>query len=315
MYRQIARSSLARQARARIARSYSSASSSSAKSSLNSKLVAGAVVPIAMAVGYFATTTSTSSLISNDSTADRIRKAVSDGNAMADDQAEKFAAEQSRLRKETSDAKIEGHKKQAEENTKEAGATDSKDIASDSDVRDKAADELNEDSSRHANSDPRVVEEKAIKKEEIRSNKQEDDEKKQAEEQGDKKKGGDEEKGDGSDEGKQEAAYNPETGEINWDCPCLGGMAHGPCGEEFKEAFSCFVFSETEPKGIDCIKKFENMRSCFKKHPEDYKEELYTDDHELDTEAVEHVVLEEAEPAVKDIEDGLDSGKLKPKKE
>ena len=25
--------------------------------------------------------------------------------------------------------------------------------------------------------------------------------------------------------------------EINWDCPCLGGMAHGPCGEEFKAAF------------------------------------------------------------------------------
>lgn len=26
----------------------------------------------------------------------------------------------------------------------------------------------------------------------------------------------------------QEGAFNPETGEINWDCPCLGGMAHGP---------------------------------------------------------------------------------------
>lgn len=75
-----------------------------------------------------------------------------------------------------------------------------------------------------------------------------------------------------------QAAYNPETGEINWDCPCLGGMAHGPCGEEFKEAFSCFVYSETEPKGMDCIKKFEAMRTCFKQHPEHYKEELYEDD-------------------------------------
>lgn len=79
-------------------------------------------------------------------------------------------------------------------------------------------------------------------------------------------------------EGHQAAAFNPETGEINWDCPCLGGMAHGPCGEEFKEAFSCFVFSETEPKGIDCIKKFEAMRTCFKQHPEHYKEELYEDE-------------------------------------
>lgn len=101
----------------------------------------------------------------------------------------------------------------------------------------------------------------------------------------------------------QGAAYNPETGEINWDCPCLGGMAHGPCGEEFKEAFACFVYSETEPKGIDCIKKFENMRSCFKQHPEHYKEELEGDDEPELTEVepasvptpIEDVVIEETE--------------------
>lgn len=58
------------------------------------------------------------------------------------------------------------------------------------------------------------------------------------------------------DEAGQEGAFNPETGEINWDCPCLGGMAHGPCGEQFKAAFSCFVFSKEEPKGMDCIDKF-----------------------------------------------------------
>jgi intermembrane space import and assembly protein 40 len=57
-------------------------------------------------------------------------------------------------------------------------------------------------------------------------------------------------------EADQQGAFNPETGEINWDCPCLGGMAHGPCGEQFKEAFSCFVFSKEEPKGMDCIDKF-----------------------------------------------------------
>lgn len=90
----------------------------------------------------------------------------------------------------------------------------------------------------------------------------------------------DEKKPDGGSEEPEEgqAAFNPETGEINWDCPCLGGMAHGPCGEEFKEAFACFVYSETEPKGIDCIKKFEAMRTCFKQHPEHYKEELYEDE-------------------------------------
>lgn len=58
------------------------------------------------------------------------------------------------------------------------------------------------------------------------------------------------------EEAEGEGAFNPETGEINWDCPCLGGMAHGPCGEEFKAAFSCFVYSKEEPKGMDCIDRF-----------------------------------------------------------
>ncbi|CCE73170.1 Piso0_000193 [Millerozyma farinosa CBS 7064] len=95
------------------------------------------------------------------------------------------------------------------------------------------------------------------------------------------------------------AAYNPETGEINWDCPCLGGMAHGPCGEEFKEAFACFVYSETEPKGIDCIKKFENMRTCFKQHPEHYKEELY-DDEVSEDQAGDHTASEGGAPEHKE---------------
>ncbi|GKT85987.1 mitochondrial intermembrane space import and assembly protein 40 [Colletotrichum tofieldiae] len=60
-------------------------------------------------------------------------------------------------------------------------------------------------------------------------------------------------------EAGQQGAFNPETGEINWDCPCLGGMADGPCGEEFKAAFSCFVYSTEEPKGIDCIEKFQYL--------------------------------------------------------
>ncbi|KAH6989137.1 hypothetical protein BKA56DRAFT_629043 [Ilyonectria sp. MPI-CAGE-AT-0026] len=76
----------------------------------------------------------------------------------------------------------------------------------------------------------------------------------------------------------QQGAFNPETGEINWDCPCLGGMADGPCGEEFKTAFSCFVYSEQEPKGMDCIDKFQGMQECFKKYPEIYGAELADDE-------------------------------------
>lgn len=73
---------------------------------------------------------------------------------------------------------------------------------------------------------------------------------------------------------EEQSAYDPSTGKINWDCPCLGGMAHGPCGDEFKDAFSCFVYSEGEPKGIECVDKFKLMQDCFRKHPEVYKEEL-----------------------------------------
>lgn len=80
------------------------------------------------------------------------------------------------------------------------------------------------------------------------------------------------------EEAEAEGAFNPETGEINWDCPCLGGMAHGTCGQEFRDAFSCFVYSEKEPKGVDCIDKFKTMQDCFRAHPDEYGSELTGDD-------------------------------------
>ncbi|KAL2825295.1 hypothetical protein BDW59DRAFT_146364 [Aspergillus cavernicola] len=83
------------------------------------------------------------------------------------------------------------------------------------------------------------------------------------------------------EEAGQQAAFNPETGEINWDCPCLGGMAHGPCGEDFKAAFSCFIYSEEEPKGIECIDKFKAMQDCFRLYPDIYGAEI-DDDEETD---------------------------------
>lgn len=86
------------------------------------------------------------------------------------------------------------------------------------------------------------------------------------------------------EEAGQQGAFNPETGEINWDCPCLGGMADGPCGEQFKAAFSCFVYSTEEPKGIDCIEKFQGMQECFREYPEIYSAEI-ADDEEADAAA------------------------------
>ncbi|KAH6857117.1 hypothetical protein B0I37DRAFT_369205 [Chaetomium sp. MPI-CAGE-AT-0009] len=92
-------------------------------------------------------------------------------------------------------------------------------------------------------------------------------------------------------EAAQQGAFNPETGEINWDCPCLGGMADGPCGEEFKAAFSCFVYSKDEPKGMDCVDKFQHMQDCFRKYPEIYGSEL-TEDEEEETAQAQEVAKE-----------------------
>ncbi|KAJ6499212.1 intermembrane space protein [Mycena sanguinolenta] len=91
-----------------------------------------------------------------------------------------------------------------------------------------------------------------------------------------------------------QSAFNPETGEINWDCPCLGGMAHGPCGPEFREAFSCFIYSEDEPKGINCVEKFQGMQSCFREHPDVYASEI-AEDEDAVAEA-ERVLKEDSTP-------------------
>lgn len=63
------------------------------------------------------------------------------------------------------------------------------------------------------------------------------------------------------------------NGDINWNCPCLGGMASGPCGSQFKEAFSCFHYSKEEVKGSECIDQFRNMQDCMQRYPELYPQE------------------------------------------
>lgn len=80
------------------------------------------------------------------------------------------------------------------------------------------------------------------------------------------------------------------SGEINWDCPCLQGMADGPCGEQFKAAFSCFHYSEEEVKGSDCVPQFRDMQICFSKYPE-----IYGKDDEDETEGERDEQLENVE--------------------
>ncbi|XP_076756294.1 mitochondrial intermembrane space import and assembly protein 40-B [Xylocopa sonorina] len=91
------------------------------------------------------------------------------------------------------------------------------------------------------------------------------------------------------------------NGDINWNCPCLGGMATGPCGVEFREAFSCFHYSTVEPKGSECYDAFKTMQTCMVQYPALYgkrSESLDLDDEadpmeehkkDLESENVSHL--------------------------
>ncbi|KAK9501774.1 hypothetical protein O3M35_012445 [Rhynocoris fuscipes] len=73
-----------------------------------------------------------------------------------------------------------------------------------------------------------------------------------------------------------------DDGSINWSCPCLGGMVAGPCGVPFREAFSCFHYSQAEPKGSDCMDAFSKMQECMQQYPKLYgPKENGNDDDDL----------------------------------
>ena len=78
----------------------------------------------------------------------------------------------------------------------------------------------------------------------------------------------------------------------------------GPCGMEFREAFSCFHYSTEEPKGKDCLPKFAEMQECMKQYPELYEEKKTDKEEEKDEdkEKGEEPKVKEDGVEVKDIE-------------
>ena len=70
------------------------------------------------------------------------------------------------------------------------------------------------------------------------------------------------------------------------------GMVDGPCGTDFREAFSCFVHSDSEPKGVDCIDSFRAMQECMGRNPEYYARD--DDDEDEDEEENEKSTTEES---------------------
>lgn len=50
-------------------------------------------------------------------------------------------------------------------------------------------------------------------------------------------------------------------------------MASGPCGTDFKDAFSCFHYSTEELKGSECLEQFRAMQECMQRYPDLYPQE------------------------------------------
>ncbi|KAK4536820.1 hypothetical protein CDCA_CDCA09G2845 [Cyanidium caldarium] len=54
------------------------------------------------------------------------------------------------------------------------------------------------------------------------------------------------------------------------NCPCIDNMKKGSCGGAFVAAYRCFLESETDPKGADCIDFFQQMQDCMVAHADEY---------------------------------------------
>ncbi|PXF41260.1 Mitochondrial intermembrane space import and assembly protein 40 [Gracilariopsis chorda] len=73
-----------------------------------------------------------------------------------------------------------------------------------------------------------------------------------------------------SDSAEERQLSKEELIEEALNCPCIASMKEGSCGDSFIDAYKCFLQSETEPKGMDCMEQFQTMQSCLAEHPEEY---------------------------------------------
>lgn len=62
------------------------------------------------------------------------------------------------------------------------------------------------------------------------------------------------------------------------ECPCIADLRKGPCGNQFSEAFLCFLKSTAEEKGSDCVNPFVALQSCIKSNPNAFPKDVLGDD-------------------------------------
>ncbi|XP_030544626.1 mitochondrial intermembrane space import and assembly protein 40 homolog [Rhodamnia argentea] len=62
------------------------------------------------------------------------------------------------------------------------------------------------------------------------------------------------------------------------ECPCIADLRSGPCGNQFSEAFVCFLKSTTEEKGSDCVNPFVALQNCIKANPGAFSKDVLEGD-------------------------------------
>ncbi|KAL8496156.1 hypothetical protein ACS0TY_020029 [Phlomoides rotata] len=82
------------------------------------------------------------------------------------------------------------------------------------------------------------------------------------------------------------AAYGDEDANLSLEekaqkaleCPCIAHLRSGPCGNQFSDAFVCFLKSTAEEKGSDCVNPFVSLQKCIKANPDAFSKDVLEDD-------------------------------------
>ncbi|XP_074286815.1 mitochondrial intermembrane space import and assembly protein 40 homolog [Silene latifolia] len=62
------------------------------------------------------------------------------------------------------------------------------------------------------------------------------------------------------------------------ECPRIADLRKGPCGNQFSEAFLCFLKSSAEEKGSDCVNPFVALQNCVKANPNAFPKDVDEDE-------------------------------------
>ncbi|KAJ7954643.1 mitochondrial intermembrane space import and assembly protein 40 [Quillaja saponaria] len=76
------------------------------------------------------------------------------------------------------------------------------------------------------------------------------------------------------------------------ECPCIADLRSGPCGDQFSEAFLCFLKSTSEEKGSDCVHPFVALQNCIKVNPNAFSKDILDEDEGKEKEQVQEYKIQ-----------------------